>query len=56
VLVRPNAEGDLRHVILLAEQRGVPVEEVPGLPYSCIGLIRPGFTTTGHVEEALAVQ
>jgi hypothetical protein len=47
VLVRPGAEGELRHVLLLAEQRGVPVEEVPGLPYSCVGLIRPESTSTG---------
>lgn len=56
VLVRPGADGDLRHVLLLAEQRGVPVEEVPGLPYSCVGLIRPGFTTSASEAEALAVQ
>jgi hypothetical protein len=56
VLVRPNADSDLRHVLLLAAQRGVPVEVVPGLPYSCIGLIRPGFTSTAVDTEALAVQ
>ncbi|GAA0904624.1 hypothetical protein GCM10009557_80180 [Virgisporangium ochraceum] len=55
VLVRPNVDSDLRHVLLLAAQRGVPVEEVPGLPYSCIGLIRPGFTTSAiEPEEAPA--
>jgi Phosphoribosyl transferase (PRTase)/PELOTA RNA binding domain len=41
VLVRPDARAELGHVLLLAEQRGVPVEEVEGLPYSCVGLIRP---------------
>jgi hypothetical protein len=56
VLVRPGAEGELRHVLLLARQRGVPVEEVPGLPYSCVGLIRPGFTSTTTETAALAVQ
>ncbi|HWJ08791.1 MAG TPA: RNA-binding protein, partial [Nocardioides sp.] len=40
VLVRPDRLGDLRHVIALAEARGVPVVEAPDLPYSCIGLIR----------------
>ena len=35
----PRAE--LAHVRLLAEQRGVPVEEVPDLAYSCVGLIHP---------------
>jgi hypothetical protein len=41
VLVRPDAAADLRHVLLLAEQRGVPVEAVPDLGYSCVGLIHP---------------
>jgi hypothetical protein len=36
--------GDLAHVLLLAGQRGVPVEPVDGLPYSCVGLIHPQFT------------
>jgi hypothetical protein len=41
ILVRPGAEAELRHVLLLAEQRGVPVEPVADLPFSCVGLIRP---------------
>ncbi|WP_196810999.1 cysteine protease StiP family protein [Arthrobacter sp. 35W] len=41
VLANPDALDELGHVLLLAQQRGVPVEEVPGLPYSCVGLIRP---------------
>ena len=41
VLVRPDRAADLEHVLVLAEQRGVPVVERPDLPYSCIGLIRP---------------
>jgi hypothetical protein len=45
VLVRPGADGaaddDLAHVLLLAAQRGVAVEPVPGLPYRCVGIIRP---------------
>ncbi|WP_430297466.1 phosphoribosyltransferase domain-containing protein [Sinomonas sp. B1-1] len=36
--------GELAHVLLLAEQRGVPVEPVEGLPYSCVGLIHPQLT------------
>ena len=48
VLVRPAAElehpEDLAHLHLLAEQRGVPVQEVPGLAYSAIGLVHPRFT------------
>ncbi len=35
---------DLDHVRLLAEQRGVPVEEADGLPYTCVGLIHPQYT------------
>ncbi|HZY76943.1 MAG TPA: cysteine protease StiP family protein [Jatrophihabitantaceae bacterium] len=41
VLARPDRQADLAHVLLLAEQRGVPVEYLPDLPYSCVGLIRP---------------
>ena len=37
-------EADLAHVRLLAAQRGVPVEQVDDLPYSCGGLIHPRFT------------
>lgn len=44
VLARPDAAADLRHVRLLAHQRGVPVVEVPDLAYSCIGLIQPQRT------------
>jgi hypothetical protein len=40
VLVRDDAAVDLAHVRLLAAERGVPVEPVPGLGYSCLGLIR----------------
>ena len=43
VLVRAGADRtDLAHVLMLAEQRGVEVVEVPDLPFSCVGLIRPG--------------
>lgn len=41
VVVAPEREADLRHVRLLAAERGVPVVEQPGLPYSCVGIIRP---------------
>lgn len=44
VLTRRGAGSDLDHVRLLAEQRGVPVEETDGLPYSCVGLIHPRYT------------
>ncbi|WP_324789419.1 phosphoribosyltransferase [Streptomyces sp. H51] len=44
ILARAGAGADLDHVRLLAEQRGVPVEEVGELPYTCVGLIHPRFT------------
>ena len=56
VLVRKGAEAELGHVRLLAEQRGVPVEQVDDLPYSCVGLIHPRFTrgATGFAGTAAA--
>ena len=44
VLVRRGAAPGLAHVLLLAEQRGVIVEEVDDVPYSCVGLIHPRYT------------
>ncbi|GAA2087963.1 phosphoribosyltransferase [Streptomyces albiaxialis] len=44
ILARRGPGADLDHVRLLAEQRGVPVEEVDGLPYTCVGLIHPRYT------------
>ncbi|WP_019546106.1 phosphoribosyltransferase [Streptomyces sulphureus] len=44
VLARRGAGADLDHVRLLAEQRGVPVEEVDGLPYAAVGLVHPRYT------------
>ncbi len=59
VLVRPEAEldapDDLAHVRLLAEQRGVAVEEVPGLAYSAVGLIHPRWTRGATGADGKAV-
>ncbi|MBO1418777.1 phosphoribosyltransferase [Streptomyces sp. FH025] len=44
VLARRGAGADLDHVRLLAAQRGVRVEEVDGLPYTCVGLIHPRYS------------
>nr|WP_155073276.1 phosphoribosyltransferase [Streptomyces taklimakanensis] len=44
VLVRRGAGADLDHIRLLADQRGVPVEETDDLTYSCVGLIHPRYT------------
>ncbi|MFJ8307968.1 MULTISPECIES: phosphoribosyltransferase [unclassified Streptomyces] len=58
ILAGRGAGADLDHVRLLAEQRGVPVEEVAGLPYSCVGLIHPRFTrgATGADGRAVAAR
>ncbi|MDX6364489.1 MAG: hypothetical protein QOC85_3499 [Streptomyces sp.] len=57
ILARAGAGADLDHVRLLAEQRGVPVEEVGELPYTCVGLIHPKFTrgATGADGKAVTV-
>ncbi|MFG2571620.1 phosphoribosyltransferase [Streptomyces sp. NPDC048481] len=57
ILARAGAGPDLDHVRLLAEQRGVPVEEVGDLPYTCVGLIHPRFTrgATGADGRAVTV-
>ncbi len=55
VLVNPAARADVAHVLLLAEQRGTPVEEVPGLPYSCVGLIHPAFDKSAVGTDGKAV-
>ena len=52
VLVRPDARAEVAHVLLLAEQRGVPVEEVADLPFSCVGLIHPRFTADAAGADA----
>ncbi|MFT2014946.1 phosphoribosyltransferase [Streptomyces sp. 796.1] len=56
VLAQRGAGADLDHVRLLAEQRGVPVEEVDDLPYTCVGLIHPRYTrgATGADGRAVA--
>lgn len=57
ILARAGAGADLDHVRLLAEQRGVPVEEVTELPYTCVGLIHPKYTrgATGADGKAVTV-
>ncbi|MBB6419360.1 phosphoribosyltransferase [Streptomyces sp. AK010] len=57
VLARAGAGSDLDHVRLLAGQRGVPVEEVDALPYTCVGLIHPKYTrgATGSDGKAVSV-
>ncbi|MDH6705341.1 adenine/guanine phosphoribosyltransferase-like PRPP-binding protein [Kitasatospora sp. MAA19] len=58
ILARRGAGADLDHVRLLAAQRGVRVEEVDGLPYSCVGLIHPRYSrgATGASGTAVLVK
>ncbi|WP_030210738.1 phosphoribosyltransferase [Streptomyces bikiniensis] len=55
ILAKRGAGADLAHVRLLAEQRGVPVEEVDDLPYSCVGLIHPEYTRGATGADGKAV-
>ncbi|MDO3408525.1 cysteine protease StiP family protein [Saccharibacillus sp. CPCC 101409] len=41
ILVDRLDNPNLRHILLLAEDRGVPVEVYPELTYSCCGIIKP---------------
>ncbi|MGW0463876.1 phosphoribosyltransferase [Streptomyces sp. NPDC003027] len=58
ILAQRGAGADLDHVRLLAAQRGVPVEEVDELPYTCVGLIHPQYTrgATGADGKAVVSQ
>ncbi|WP_127781634.1 phosphoribosyltransferase [Rhodococcus sp. X156] len=56
VLVRPDARAELGHVLLLAERRGVPVEDVADLAYSCVGLIHPRYTRGATGADGAAAQ
>ncbi|MFJ9579257.1 phosphoribosyltransferase [Streptomyces sp. NPDC101191] len=55
ILAQRGAGADLAHVRLLAEQRGVPVEEVDDLPYTCVGLIHPQYTRGATGADGRAV-
>jgi hypothetical protein len=41
ILVDRFDNPNLRHIVLLARDRNVPVEVYPGLTYSCCGIIKP---------------
>lgn len=47
ILARKGVGAELDHVRMLAEHRGVPVHEIDELPYSCVGLVKPGFRREG---------
>lgn len=55
VLVRPDALPELGHVLMLAQRRGVPVEEVAELPYRCVGLIHPRYTRGATGADGVSV-
>ncbi|MYV39209.1 phosphoribosyltransferase, partial [Streptomyces sp. SID1328] len=55
ILAKAGAGADLDHVRLLAEQRGVPVEEIDDLPYTCVGLIHPKYTRGATGADGRAV-
>lgn len=43
ILVDPAKRPNLRHILVLAEERGVTIEERADMPYSAIGLIHPKY-------------
>ena len=47
ILMRSDAVAGLHHLVLLAKARGVEVELVDDLAYSCVGLIHPHYTRPG---------
>ncbi|MFF3733032.1 phosphoribosyltransferase [Streptomyces sp. NPDC002476] len=56
ILARRGAGADLDHIRLLARQRGVPIEEVDELPYTCVGLIHPKYTRGATGANGRAVE
>ena len=40
ILVNPQFSNDLTHILMLAEERNVPVEEFTEMSYSCCGIIK----------------
>jgi hypothetical protein len=55
ILMRREAIGELGHIVLLAEQRGVEIEFLDGLVYNCVGLIHPQFSRGATGSEGVAV-
>jgi hypothetical protein len=56
VLARPDAGAELDHVRLLAARRGVPVHDVPGLAFRCVGLIHPRYTRAATGADGRSVR
>lgn len=57
VLVRADADpADVEHVLQLAAERNVPVEQVSDLAYTCVGLIHPSFTAGATGSDGATVR
>lgn len=56
IIINPDHVADLQHLILLARERNVPLEERSDLPYSAVGLIHPQYTRGATGEDGKAVQ
>ena len=40
ILINPNFKSDLTHILILAKERNVPIEEYTDMTYSCCGIIK----------------
>lgn len=58
ILLNPDAGDTVAHIRALADARGVPIEEVPGLRFNAVGLIHPKFTksSTGADGRAASME
>ncbi|SOD71742.1 RNA binding Pelota-like protein [Jatrophihabitans sp. GAS493] len=56
VLMRPDAAASLGHIKHLADSRGVGIDYVEDLAFSCVGLIHPQFTRGAVGADGTAVR
>lgn len=56
ILIRERNREELKHIIMLAEQRSVPVEINNDMPYATIGLIHPEYTKGATDETGKSVK
>ncbi|SDJ53693.1 PELOTA RNA binding domain-containing protein [Frankineae bacterium MT45] len=56
ILMRPDAAPGLGHITHLAQSRGVEIEFVDELAFSCVGLIHPQFTRGAIGADGTAVE
>lgn len=50
ILVESRTDPAVAHLLFLAAEKNVPVDEVPGLPYAAIGLIQDVIAESGGVQ------